>query len=233
MRVHLLTIVGLLNSVVIDCFLDEGPELGVLVDLSLAFRLLHIKLNLHFLHLLVEVGSEAETFLALLLQHGLMLQVEFTVLVEQAVAQSLEELLLVNGGLNLLSLLGHDGFRFREKTLNLREHLLLLNYAISDRLVNLLTEEFEVAIGIGLFDLNLVLLEYLLLQALYFLLLSFLNVPLLLCRHTRLSIVMQSLLVLLEVLQEVVQHVQLHVSVLSGLLLRSQLLLLLLFGRLV
>jgi hypothetical protein len=89
MRVHLLTIVGLLNSVVIDCFLDEGPELGVLVDLSLAFRLLHIKLNLHFLHLLVEVGSEAETFLALLLQHGLMLQVEFTVLVEQAVAQSL------------------------------------------------------------------------------------------------------------------------------------------------
>jgi hypothetical protein len=30
---------------------------------------LHIKLNLHFLHLLVEVGSEAETFLALLLQH--------------------------------------------------------------------------------------------------------------------------------------------------------------------
>jgi hypothetical protein len=44
---------------------------------------------------------------------------------------------------------------------------------------------------------------------------------------------MQSLLVLLEVLQEVVQHVQLHVSVLSGLLLRSQLLLLLLFGRLI
>jgi hypothetical protein len=68
MRVHLLTIVGLLNSVVIDCFLDEGPQLGILVDLSLAFRLLHIKLNLHLLHLLVEVGSEAETFLTLLLR---------------------------------------------------------------------------------------------------------------------------------------------------------------------
>lgn len=44
---------------------------------------------------------------------------------------------------------------------------------------------------------------------------------------------MQSLLVLLEVLQEVVQHVQLHVPVLSGLLLRGELLLLLLFSRLI
>ena len=139
---------------------------------------------MHLLHLLVEVGSEAKTFLALLLQHGLMLQVELAVLVEQAVAQTFEELLLVDGSLNLLSLLGHDGFRFREKSLNLCEHLLLLDNAFCDRLVNLLTEEFEVAIGIGLFDLNLVLLEHLLLQALYLLLLAFLNVPLLLSRHT-------------------------------------------------
>ena len=96
MRVHLLTIVGLLNSVVVDRFLDEGPELGILVDLSLAFRLLHIKLNLHLLHLLVEVGSEAETFLALLLQHRLMLQVEFAVLVKQTVTETLKKLLLVD-----------------------------------------------------------------------------------------------------------------------------------------
>ena len=148
-------------------------------------------------------------------------------------AQALEELLLVNGGLNLLSLLGHDSFRFREKSLNLGQHLLLLDYALIDRLVNLLTKEFEVAIGIGLFDLDLVFLEDLLLQALHLLLLAFLNVSRLLSRHTRLSIVMQRFFILLEVLQEVVQHVQLHVSVLRGLLLGSQLLLLLLFGRLI
>ena len=73
MIVHLLSVVSLLHPVFINRLLDLGPQFSVLIDLTLAFRLLMIKFDLYLLHLLVEVGCEAKTFLALLLQHGLVL----------------------------------------------------------------------------------------------------------------------------------------------------------------
>ena len=69
MIVHLLSVVCLLQSVFIDSFLYLGPQFSVFIDLSLALRLLMIKFYLNFLHLLVEISSESQTFLALLFEH--------------------------------------------------------------------------------------------------------------------------------------------------------------------